>query len=460
MHLLLAPLALSMAAPYDLGRGLQIVKELAARSVGVVPTAAIGGGAAAREREKAAILEALRPYGDPALNVPAATFEEVDASCRRLERLNPASTRSERDAIAALQGAWRVRYSNSPPPSNGALGPLRGEALQVVDVERSTYTNELSLFNGLFDVKLSATFRPKPRGGAADGTTALRVSFKTIAVALFGLLRLPPITFPEGTERTWLLTYTDEDTRIVRAGVDGGRSTARDVGLLDKEEGEAADSYLFVLTRDPAVEAARAAAATAGGRAANPLAQGALRASLKAELLDACAADARFGADTDAAGVARIEALMDELSLVNPTRDPASSPKLCGRWDIVWTTESELLALMSNPGGFFGLPCTASYQVIARERADDGDSWEYALDNAIDFDGGDSFLRVGSSCAPAASGGKVSFSFKRCDLKWRQLQLPLPPVGSGFFEVLYLDDDLRVCKDSRGDLQICRRASA
>ena len=91
------------SAPYDLGRGLQIVKELAARSVGVVPTAAIGGGAAAREREKAAILEALRPYGDPALGVPAATFEEVDASCRRLERLNPASTRSERDAIAALQ---------------------------------------------------------------------------------------------------------------------------------------------------------------------------------------------------------------------------------------------------------------------------------------------------------------------------------------------------------------------
>ena len=62
---------------------------------------------------------------------------------------------------------------------------------------------------------------------------------------------------------------------------------------------------------------------------------------------------------------------------------------------------------MSNPGGFFGLPCTSvSYQVIARERADDGDSWEYALDNAIDFDGGDSFLRVGSSCAPAASGAR------------------------------------------------------
>ena len=50
--------------------------------------------------------------------------------------------------------------------------------------------------------------------------------------SLFGIPRGDGIhVWPEGTERTWLLTYTDEDTRIVRAGVDGGRSTVRDLGL-------------------------------------------------------------------------------------------------------------------------------------------------------------------------------------------------------------------------------------
>ena len=37
------------------------------------------------------------------------------------------------------------------------------------------------------------------------------------------------------------------------------------------------------------------------------------------------------------------------------------------------------------------------------------------------------------------------------------LELPLPPVGSGWFDVLYVDEELRVCRDSRGDLQVCAR---
>ena len=117
-------------------------------------------------------------------------------------------------------------------------------------------------------------------------------------------------------------------------------------------------------------------------------------------------------------------------------------------WDILWTTESELLALTSN--GFLGLPCTASYQTISQKPDD-----TYTLDNAIDFDGG--FLRVGSTCEPAPTGGRVDFRFESCAAKWKQFEVPLPPVGAGFFEVLYMDDELRLCKDSRGDLQICTR---
>lgn len=133
----------------------------------------------------------------------------------------------------------------------------------------------------------------------------------------------------------------------------------------------------------------------------------------------------------------------------------------------MWTTESELLALTSS--GLFGLPCTAAYQSIGRERgaaaegagrrAGAADPWVYSLQNAIDFDGGEGYLRVGSSCAPQVSGGRVDFRFESCDAKWRGVRLPLPPVGTGWFEVVYLDDEMRIARDSRGDLQICTRGA-
>ena len=47
---------------------------------------------------------------------------------------------------------------------------------------------------------------------------------------------------------------------------------------------------------------------------------------------------------------------MEELAELNPTPNPASSPLLQGTWDVVWTTEAELLALTSN--GFLGLTRT------------------------------------------------------------------------------------------------------
>jgi len=297
---------------------------------------------------------------------------------------------------------------------------------------------------------LTATFEPKePPAGLSS--VALRVAFRTIQFSIFGL-GLPAITFPEGTERTWLLTYTDGDTRLVRAGVDGGRSTAREVGLLEKDEGEAADSYLFVLTR--ATEADLAPSAIP-----NPIGDAARRRQLKAELFKAIDGQ-RQGAAADQESVAAVEAIMESLAAVNPTTDPASSPLLCATWDIEWTTESELLGVMD--GGFLGLPCTASYQTISRQRtADTASGWAYTLQNSIDFDGetdsSSGFLRVGSTCEPALTGGRVNFRFESCALKWRQLQVPLPPVGSGWFDVLYMDDTLRLCKDVRGDLQVCTR---
>ena len=82
----------------------------------------------------------------------------------------------------------------------------------MVDTASRMYTNELSL-GGAVDISLAASFAP-------SGDASLRVAFETLQINLLGQ-PLPTINFPAGTE-TWLLTYSDDDTRLVRAGVDGG----------------------------------------------------------------------------------------------------------------------------------------------------------------------------------------------------------------------------------------------
>ena len=238
------PALAALTVKYDSSRAVAIVTELAQRSISLQakPQYSEASPAEGTARLKSSVLELLAPYGDPALGVPSATFDEIDAKCRALEARNPTGAST---AVAALDGAWRVRFSDAPPPSNGALGPLRGRAFQIVDVASRTYRNELSLFGGAVQLSLAATFE-QPSASKA----ALRVAFRTLTATLGGVA-LPSIQFPTGTERTWLLTYTDADTRVVRAGVDGGRSTARELGLIKQGEGESPDSY--AVTRDCAL---------------------------------------------------------------------------------------------------------------------------------------------------------------------------------------------------------------
>ena len=156
-----------------------------------------------------------------------------------------------------------------------------------------------------------------------------------------------------------------------------------------------------------------------------------------------------------------------------------------GAWDLVWTTESELLFLSSK--GFFGLPCTGVSQTISRPSRDA----PLTLSNEVEFL--DGYLSVGSTCEPD-DDARVDFKFEACEAsvrglshdqscgaamgycavcaalsapcaagkartfhiaqaRWRGLTLPLPPVGSGWFEVIYLDDEIRLARDVRGDLQ-------
>ena len=167
----------------------------------------------------------------------------------------------------------------------------------------------------------------------------------------------------------------------------------------------------------------------------------------KQQLLDLCAGS-NYGAvpiDRD-----RLDDLIDELTTINPTPRPAESPKFSGNWKLLWTTESELLFAVEK-GLFAAGPCVGVEQTI--------DVANGRLENVVLFDN-DSRLFVGSSIEPDASdasGVRFNFAFSSCSLRWRGYDIPLPPVGKGWGDLLYLDDDLRVQRDVRGDLLIATK---
>ncbi|KAK2974638.1 hypothetical protein RJ640_020520 [Escallonia rubra] len=120
---------------------------------------------------------------------------------------------------------------------------------------------------------------------------------------------------------------------------------------------------------------------------------------------------------------------------------------LSGTWRLVWTTEKEQLFIIKN-AGFFGTRAGDVLQVIDVENR--------ALNNVITFPpDGVFFVR---SNIEIASQQRVNFRFTSAVLRGKDWELPLPPFGQGWFESVYLDEEIRVVKDIRGDYLVVDRA--
>lgn len=114
---------------------------------------------------------------------------------------------------------------------------------------------------------------------------------------------------------------------------------------------------------------------------------------------------------------------------------------------MLWTTEKEQLFIIKN-ANFFGTAAGDVLQVIDVENC--------RLNNVITFPpDGVFFVR---SNIEIASKQRVNFRFTSAVLRGKDWEFPLPPFGQGWFDTVYLDNEIRVVKDIRGDYLVVDRA--
>jgi len=142
-----------------------------------------------------------------------------------------------------------------------------------------------------------------------------------------------------------------------------------------------------------------------------------------------------------------IESMIDKLLLLEEENESKKTKntddsRLSARWKLLWTSEQETLFLLEKFNN------SNAYQTI--------DVRAKTLSNTVEFAGGNTFLV--DSEIEIADERKVKFKFVSAGLKFSNgFTLPVPPVGKGWFDNVYVSDEYRVARDSRGDTLIVER---
>ena len=143
-----------------------------------------------------------------------------------------------------------------------------------------------------------------------------------------------------------------------------------------------------------------------------------------------------------------IESIIDRLLLEEEEKNTKKKNNkeddfsVSARWKLLWTSERETLFLLET------FQNSLAYQTINEK--------EKTLRNAVEFSGGNAF--VVESEIEILDERKVNFTFLSAGLKFSNgFTLPVPPVGKGWFENIYVGERYRVARDSRGDTLIVER---
>mmetsp|Transcript_11414 Transcript_11414/g.27086 ORF Transcript_11414/g.27086 Transcript_11414/m.27086 type:complete len:222 (+) Transcript_11414:92-757(+) len=168
------------------------------------------------------------------------------------------------------------------------------------------------------------------------------------------------------------------------------------------------------------------------------------RRELVLELLDAVSNTER-GLNCSAGKLIEIEELVTDLTSLQ-TGQPTTGNDLSATWKLLWTTEKETLFILDK-APLFGTKAGDVYQVIDVRRG--------LLQNVITFPPDGAFI-VTASTEPVGPQ-RMEFKFTGAKLKLPAWDVPVPPFGQGWFDTVYLDDQIRVARDIRGDTLVVAR---
>jgi len=143
----------------------------------------------------------------------ASKREEIADLVRELESANPTRKLT---ASPLLDGEWSLLYTTNDGSSAGKIGPLVGDVIQDIRLGENEYENIVSLGNGLFKGRLTATWDNL-------SPSLWKVKFQTLKLELLGITLQEKDLKAEGT---WRMSYLDDNFRVLYAI--GGKNTKKE----------------------------------------------------------------------------------------------------------------------------------------------------------------------------------------------------------------------------------------
>jgi hypothetical protein len=165
--------------------------------------------------------------------------------------------------------------------------------------------------------------------------------------------------------------------------------------------------------------------------------------------LERLISESQNGVDTSTNS--QVKALMTQISATTRQQEVDQRTKLPGQWELIYTTEREV--------NFFKTSWPFAKVESITQVLDLYDTQQ--ISNSIQFVGGGAFL-VDGTVAAVDNGGesqydRVAFTFTGATARLWNKDFSLPPVGSGWFDTMYVDDTYRLSQDLRGDWSVFRR---
>lgn len=134
-----------------------------------------------------------------------------------------------------------------------------------------------------------------------------------------------------------------------------------------------------------------------------------------------------------------VEQVIADLVPFSAVSNPSTSAALQKKWLLLWTTEKEI-----NLFSDWNLSGDITQTI-------DG----AVLKNCIPFQSG-GYLSVEGSLEPSGEA-RTFFQFTEANLAIGNFgPFKLPPIGKGWFDTVYLDEEFRIDTNSRNDILICR----